>query len=258
MTTEELENYEPKGQLIGFPKEIIARMLEIQEEQWNKIDVSVFEKDRIAGEPTKGIIWSETKEGFDFWSEVIRYENFALFFARYPKKDNQDNSQEFKVGDKVIDIITRQIGFVKNINLKEVTIFQLAVVFEDCTTKFYSLEGKYYNDSKIPILLHYRDDYNYDVIDFNNLPKRQEHKKWRAEKEGVYYYIRFDEKGRAFTDGLRDIYGNYDNDNYNSGNYFQTKKEAQEVADKLNTYFKQLIREQKKEEIKSNVNQEAK
>ena len=44
MTTEELENYKPKR--IGFPKEIIARMLECQEEQYNKIDVSVFEKDR--------------------------------------------------------------------------------------------------------------------------------------------------------------------------------------------------------------------
>lgn len=32
----ELENYEPKGQLEDFPKEIIARMLQHQEEQGNK------------------------------------------------------------------------------------------------------------------------------------------------------------------------------------------------------------------------------
>ena len=30
MTTEELENYEPKGQLIGFPKEIILVCLNVK------------------------------------------------------------------------------------------------------------------------------------------------------------------------------------------------------------------------------------
>ena len=94
MTTKELENYEPKGDLIGFPKEIIARMLETQEEQWGKIDVSVFEKDKTAGEPTKGFVWSKTKEGYDFWNTVIRYKDFALFFEKYPKK------QETKVCSK--------------------------------------------------------------------------------------------------------------------------------------------------------------
>ena len=94
MTTEELENYETKGQLIGFPKEIIACMLEIQEEQWGKIDVSVFEKDRTAGETPKGFVWWDAKEGYDFWNEVIRYKNFALFFEKYPKK------QEIKVCSK--------------------------------------------------------------------------------------------------------------------------------------------------------------
>ena len=126
MTTKELENYEPKGQLIGFPKEITARMLECQEEQWNKIDVSVFEKNRTAGETAKGIIWLQTKEGLDFWNEVIRYKNFYVFFERYPKKEEikvcskckecrkqeyqelknnekEEDSQEFRIGDNVID-----------------------------------------------------------------------------------------------------------------------------------------------------------
>ena len=46
MKIEELENYEPKGELEGFPKEIISRMLDCQEEQGNPRDVSVFERDR--------------------------------------------------------------------------------------------------------------------------------------------------------------------------------------------------------------------
>lgn len=37
---------------------------------------------------------------------------------------------------------------------------------------------------------------------------------------------------------------NIDTQLYNLGNYFQTKEEAQEVADKLNTYLKQLIQEE--------------
>ena len=44
MKREELENYIPKGKLEGFPKEIIARMLDCQEEQGNPRDVTVFEK----------------------------------------------------------------------------------------------------------------------------------------------------------------------------------------------------------------------
>ena len=61
-------------------------MLDCQVEQWNKIDVSAFEKDRIAGGVTKGFNWWQTKENFDFWNEVIRHKNFALFFETYPKK----------------------------------------------------------------------------------------------------------------------------------------------------------------------------
>ena len=101
MTKEELENYEPKGELIDFPKEIIARMLNCQEEQGNKRDISVFEN--IIRAPVKfyGFSWNKTKEGWDFWNEVISNKNFDIFFEKYPKKDNQDNLQEFKVGDKV-------------------------------------------------------------------------------------------------------------------------------------------------------------
>lgn len=241
MTTEELENYEPKGQLIGFPKEIIARMLECQEEQCNKINVSVFEKDKTAGETPKGIIWRETKEGFDFWSEVIRYKNFALFFARYPKKDNQDNSQEFRIGDKVIDIITRQIGKILEISTNDDSNFPIYISFNK-SKEAYTLDGRYSINDRYPRLLHYRDDYDYSIIDFNNLPERQEPKRWRAEEEGVYSFVGFDNECWFFSDDTKDDYDTpFDNNNYNLGNYFQTKEEAQEVADKLNEYFQELI-----------------
>ena len=233
-----LENYEPKGDLIGFPKEIISRMLDCQEEQGNPRDISAFERNRLC----VGIFWGKTKEGWNFWNEVIRFKKFDVFFEKYPKKDNQ----EFKVGDKVIDIITGEIGFVKNIDLNnKFTPCQLEVNLNNNKAKSYTLEGKYFSNNKKPQLLHYRDDYNYDVIDFNNLPKRQQQKMWRAKEGGVYHFVNFLTKGWFFSDESSDDYDcPIDNNNYNSGNYFRTEVEAEIIAQKLNTYFKQLIKEE--------------
>ena len=227
MTTKELENYEPKGKLEGFPKEIIAKMLDYQEEQGNKRDISVFEKCTFAG-----FIWEETKEGCNFWDEVIRYKNFDLFFEKYPKQDNQEENQKFKVGDKVIDIITGQIGVVSKINILTNELLVLINTKENIY-KAYNLNGKYNDSDKYPMLLHYRDDYDYSVIDFNNLPKRQEPKRWRAEKGQRYYYIDMCFEVSSFMEE----YHNTDTKLYNLGNYFQTEKEAQELADILKKSF---------------------
>jgi hypothetical protein len=229
MTKEELENYVPKGELIGFPKEVIARMLECQEEQGNKRDVSIFEKNI-----TEGFIWGQTKESDFFWYEVISNKDFNLFFEKYPKKED---NQVFRVGDKVYDIMLREIGIVTKIILNDVSAFPIEVYYEDCGRVLYALEGRFLSRDKYPRLLHYRDDYDYSVIDFNNLPKRQEVKRWRAKVGEIYY---------SFTSNfeIEDSYENnilFNDEAYDSGNYFQTKKEAQEVADKLKEYFNQLI-----------------
>ena len=268
MTKEELKNYSPKGELKGFPKEIIARMLDCQQEQCNPIDVSVFEKNKHSTSSKGGFNWYSTKEGFDFWNEVISKKNFDIFFEKYPKKDNQepktakyvrvgnnailsdytstessveintteDNSQEFKVGDEVIDIILDLKGRVTNVKSNG----SLEIQFEGkCGITEYNLKIE-----KRPSLLHYRNDYNYDVIDFNNLPKRQTPKRWRAEEEGVYNFVSFDNECWFFSDDTKDDYDHFDNDNYNSGNYFCTEVEAEIIAQKLNAYMKQLIEEE--------------
>ena len=234
MTTKEFENYEPKGQLIGFPKEIIARMLECQEEQGNKKDIEVFEKQRTVRWSHKGFDWDGTKEGWYFWGDVINNKNFNHFFEKYPKKDNQDNPQEFRVGDKVIYYIANKIGIVEEVKKHKFdNDINIVVNFGNNDI----CEYKVNSDTIRPFLLHYRDDYDYDVIDFNNLPKRQEANRWRA-KEGETYYSfssKFEVKDFC-EDG-----GDFDNKAYKTGNYFQTKEEAQEVADKLNKYFRELI-----------------
>lgn len=82
MTPEELRKYTPTGDLVGFPKEIIARMLECQAEQGNKKDISVFEENRTSYD--KGFLWNRTEEGSMFWDKVIDKRKFYLFFEKYP------------------------------------------------------------------------------------------------------------------------------------------------------------------------------
>ena len=84
MTTEELENYTPKGDLIGFPKEIIAKMLNYQEEQGNPRDVSVFEENKFTIKELGGFNWDKTKEEDNFWEEVLDNKDFNLFFEKIP------------------------------------------------------------------------------------------------------------------------------------------------------------------------------
>ena len=237
MTQEELKNYIPKGGLEGFPKEIISRMLDCQEEQGNPRDITVFEKRCDVGRSDKGFEWDKTQEDWDFWHEVIHVRNFDEFFEIYPKKDNQDNSQYFRVGDKIISYITNKIGIVS-----EVKKHKIVVDYGNNDFCEYEITP----DIERPFLLHYRDDYNYDVIDFNNLPKRQELKRWRAAKGKLYYFVNFNTKDWFCYNENKDDYDYIDNGFYNSGNYFQTEVEAQSIVQKLNTYFKQLIQEEHK------------
>ena len=231
----DLEKYEPKGQLIGFPKEIIAHMIECQKEQVDRRDVTVFENLTRACPDIHGFSWNKTKEGYDFWEAVIEKRNFDLFFEKYPKKED---NQEFKVKDKVYDILLREIGIVTKIIKNDVSSFPIEVYYEDCGRVLYASEGRFLSRDKYPRLLHYRDDYDYDVIDFNNLPKRQEANRWRAKVGETYYIITSNFEIENYCEENEVI----DDEAYNSGNYFQTKEEAKEVADKLNKYFQELIK----------------
>ncbi len=74
-----------RGDLKGFPKEIVERMLECQVEQGNEKDVSVFETILDADRYFGGFTWRDTIEGSNWWSEVIDNKNFNMFFNKYPK-----------------------------------------------------------------------------------------------------------------------------------------------------------------------------
>ena len=76
------------GELEGFPKEIVQKMVERQVEQGNEPDYKIFEEEKSAFKKIKGFDWMESKEGYDFWKEVI-YKHFKLFYEIYPKTETK-------------------------------------------------------------------------------------------------------------------------------------------------------------------------
>ena len=58
-----------KGQLEGFPEWVVNIMLDRQEEQGNKRDVSVFEEKNYSTKKWGGFDWAQTPEG-DIWDKV--------------------------------------------------------------------------------------------------------------------------------------------------------------------------------------------
>ena len=73
-----------KGQLTGVPTEIVEKMLYYQEQQGNKRDASVFEKLIRRDRRNGGFDWDKTPEGEDFWTDVLEYKKYSLFFEKYP------------------------------------------------------------------------------------------------------------------------------------------------------------------------------
>ena len=155
------------------------------------------------------------------------------------KQNKIIENQNFKVGDEVFDILTQEKGVVE-----QVLGSALIKVEYKNVIKTYYMSGKSYEADKFPVLLHYNEDYNYNLIDFNNLPQRQEPKRWIAKKGGVFYFISkvsYINSTAMFISNCTTQNGdNFDMSNYNIGNYFQTREQAKEVADKMNAYFKEI------------------
>lgn len=88
-----------KGQIKGFPVEVVEKMLERQFEQTGKIGAAVFEQDKCANGLTGGFWWDETieeKAEPDWWLRVIGFKDFPKFFERYPKQSNQNTMSDLK------------------------------------------------------------------------------------------------------------------------------------------------------------------
>lgn len=89
------ETVEYKGQLKGFPKEVVERMLQHQVTQGNKKDVTVFETSIYNGSDEGGFSWYNSSEGDSFWNRVIIDKNFDVFFEKYPKNNDMVTDSRF-------------------------------------------------------------------------------------------------------------------------------------------------------------------
>lgn len=69
---------------------------------------------------------------------------------------------------------------------------------------------------------------------WNAETKNLEPIRWRAERNGIYWFI--DPHGRG--NRTIDVGSNYDDDMYEIGNYFRTPEAAQKVADQIINIFK--------------------
>lgn len=87
----DLNGYIPKGQLQGFPIEIIAKMCFNQILQRNDLNIKIFENKIDIGKQMGGFNWSASNQGKEFWIEIIRNKNFDYFFERYPERIKNTN-----------------------------------------------------------------------------------------------------------------------------------------------------------------------
>lgn len=123
---EELKDYTPKGDIKGFPREVISKMLERQYEQTGKVDATVFEGCSIAAKHEGGFDWSKTKEDLPFWEGVISKRKFSVFFNKYP------NLHEFKKGEPVL---------VRNNRKMKWRLMAFTEVIEDCYYHYWAENG---------------------------------------------------------------------------------------------------------------------
>jgi len=82
--------------------------------------------------------------------------------------------------------------------------------------------------------------YTFSKLDLHNLllngtiEKVEENERWRAEDGHWYVFLNI----HMIPTFLRDDRNELDDDSYNSGNYFRTKQEAQQVADQIKELLK--------------------
>lgn len=69
----------------NFPMGVVVKMLEEQEKQGNKADVTVFQKRADSTAANGGFEWIRTEDEYAFWHKVITKRKFDVFFEKYPE-----------------------------------------------------------------------------------------------------------------------------------------------------------------------------
>jgi hypothetical protein len=119
-----------KGDIKDFPKEVVWKMLDRQEEQGNKRDKGVFEEINHRGRPSGGFDWETSPEGISFWGEVISDKNFDLFFELYPKTDTPKIVEGYPKDTDGNDLV---VGGVYDVNLLDLDYYLDSVTITSIT-----------------------------------------------------------------------------------------------------------------------------
>lgn len=111
------------GKIKDFPIEIIQKMVSKQVHQGNKADVGIFQIDPVSCAIDGGFDLDKTKEGSNFWYDVISDIKFDVFFEKYPKKTDKVSS----------DLNTEEDNFIYIPNWRQETMLIKGI--EDCIDK---------------------------------------------------------------------------------------------------------------------------
>ncbi len=125
------------GDIAGFPIGVVIRIIEEQENQGNKPDIKVFQKDRFANEVTGGFNWSKTKNGMNFWGIVIGERKFDFFYNHYSEYKKYDDSITEKIQinpisvsdlDKLNSNVPNEFGITSKDMIGDLAGFPIGVV----------------------------------------------------------------------------------------------------------------------------------
>ena len=76
---EKFRSFLINGEITGFPLEVVTAMLHHQKKQTGEVDLLTFIKRKTSNVPGGGFDWDETKQGFEYWDDIINYKNFKNF-----------------------------------------------------------------------------------------------------------------------------------------------------------------------------------
>lgn len=96
--------YTPCNAIENFPRVVVDFMLKYQYEQNKQKRLGVFERNAAAQRKDYGFDWDFTKEGYNFWDNVINKKNFNLFYEMYPLCKNINYKAIYKTDEEDVKI----------------------------------------------------------------------------------------------------------------------------------------------------------
>ncbi len=101
------------GDIAGMPSAIVKKMMDEQERQGNKGNATIFIRDKFAVKSQDGFTWGDSKDGAEFWDEVLRGD-YELFFEKYPELLPKKGAEEVSTEEVVTEEGLSVDSFIEN------------------------------------------------------------------------------------------------------------------------------------------------